>query len=346
MYNSFSINDLFESIYLGLDLSKLKKGDSLNYFILNKTNLKGKYSYTKRKAIFKSKPIKLEKEIDKKYLIDFRDILISKKYPFKVYSDIPEGMFIIPNDFIILRGRTTSYLNDTLVKALEKSLTKIKKDELTIKDIKFLKLELLRVEDTKINELFSACMEYESNIAHLVSKLDDMSYIKDVLNNTECTLKEIDTIQKDINTQAKYINDSIDEIKTRILNIKSMTIDPDFIYTEDGIEGCSRIGFTKNGFEIYVNTDDSIKVPHFHVRIQSEGIIFYHFCLSIKDFDYVFHSDEDTIPLDSKIKEIVEFLKEKNKYTNMTNWELLIHTWNQQNNDNLEISNISNIISK
>ena len=222
MYNSFSINDLFEYIYLGLDLSKLKKGDSLNYFILNKTNLKGKYSYTKRKAIFKSKPIKLEKEIDKKYLIDFRDILISKKYPFKVYSDIPEGMFIIPNDFIILRGRTTSYLNDTLVKALKKSLTKIKKDELTIKDIKFLKLELLRVEDIKINELFSACMEYESNIAHLVSKLDDLSYINDILKNPKNTLKSINKIQSDINTQANYINNSIEEIKKRVIFIDSM----------------------------------------------------------------------------------------------------------------------------
>ena len=84
----------------------------------------------------------------------------------------------------------------------------------------------------------------------------------------------------------------------------------------------ARVGITDDNYEIYVNTNDSGKIPHFHYRKANDWAAF-HTCIKIEDI------------LNSKQKkELVEFLKDKPKSKRYeTNWDLLVEMWNLNNSD-------------
>lgn len=97
----------------------------------------------------------------------------------------------------------------------------------------------------------------------------------------------------------------------------------------------ARVGFTSdNVFEVYVHTDDSGKIPHFHVwDAETKGDKF-HTCIRIDSPAYFHHTGKEGVLNSKEKKNLVQFLKSscKNKKFD-TNWELLVFMWNLNNSD-------------
>lgn len=105
------------------------------------------------------------------------------------------------------------------------------------------------------------------------------------------------------------------------------------------IEGIDRIGFTDDGYEIFVVTDDDIlsDVPHFHYRKKEKGkACEFHTCIRFDKPEYYHHlGNEDTLNSEQK-ENLIKFLMTKDKKigkNKFTNWEWLILSWNSQNNE-------------
>lgn len=118
------------------------------------------------------------------------------------------------------------------------------------------------------------------------------------------------------------------------------------------IEGMDRCGFTDDGYEIFVVTDDDVlsDIPHFHYRKKEKGkICEFHTCIRYDNAEYYYHiGNENTLNNDQK-ENLIKFLNYKPKYGNKftTNWELLKFKWNTQNktqiNWNLLIPDYNNL---
>ena len=104
------------------------------------------------------------------------------------------------------------------------------------------------------------------------------------------------------------------------------------------IEGMSRIGFISD-LEIYVNTDDSGKIPHFHVRDSKDWKRF-HTCIRIDAPEYFHHGSKQSTLNASQRKELDEFMKSpcsKKLYNEsgrrLNNWERVCMLWDDNNSD-------------
>lgn len=103
------------------------------------------------------------------------------------------------------------------------------------------------------------------------------------------------------------------------------------------IEAMARIGFTSDRYEIYVNTNDGGKIPHFHYRDANDWNKF-HTCIRIDRPEY-FHHDGKSDVLNSKQKRALQkFMKSKvslNRYKDKfsNNWELICLMWDINNSD-------------
>lgn len=102
------------------------------------------------------------------------------------------------------------------------------------------------------------------------------------------------------------------------------------------IEGMDRIGFTDDGYEVFIVTDDYklSEIPHFHYRKKEKGkICEFHTCIRFDCPEYYHHIGNEDV-LDDKQKEnLIKFLNDqcKIKKSNWTNFEELIMSWNHQN---------------
>ena len=95
----------------------------------------------------------------------------------------------------------------------------------------------------------------------------------------------------------------------------------------------ARVGITDDNYEIYVNTNDSGKIPHFHYRKANDWVAF-HTCIKIEKAEYFHHGNNQDILNSKQKKELVEFLKDKPKSKRYeTNWDLLVEMWNLNNSD-------------
>ena len=103
------------------------------------------------------------------------------------------------------------------------------------------------------------------------------------------------------------------------------------------IEAMARVGFTSDRYEIYVNTNDGGKIPHFHYRDANDWNKF-HTCIRIDRPEY-FHHDGKSDVLNSKQKRALQkFMKSKvslNRYKDKfsNNWELICFMWDINNSD-------------
>ena len=103
------------------------------------------------------------------------------------------------------------------------------------------------------------------------------------------------------------------------------------------IEAMARVGFTSDRYEIYVNTNDGGKIPHFHYRDANDCNKF-HTCIRIDRPEY-FHHDGKSDVLNSKQKRALQkFMKSKvslNRYKDKfsNNWELICFMWDINNSD-------------
>lgn len=95
----------------------------------------------------------------------------------------------------------------------------------------------------------------------------------------------------------------------------------------------ARVGITDDDYEIYINTNDGGKIPHFHYRKANDWKAF-HTCIMIEKPEYFHHGSKQDVLNSKQKKELVEFLnaKPKNKRYE-THWEYLVSMWNDNNSD-------------
>lgn len=93
----------------------------------------------------------------------------------------------------------------------------------------------------------------------------------------------------------------------------------------------ARVGFTNDQYEIYVNTDDSGKIPHFHYRKKNEWDKF-HTCIKIEKAEYFLHGGKNDKLNSRQKKELIVFLNKKTN-RNMRNWDHIVDMWNMNNSD-------------
>lgn len=103
------------------------------------------------------------------------------------------------------------------------------------------------------------------------------------------------------------------------------------------ILGMARVGFTSDRFEIYVNTNDGGKIPHFHYRNATDWNKFYT-CIRIDKAEYFIHEGKEDILNTKQLRNLYRFLKSdvvipryKNKFKN--NYELICFLWDLNNSD-------------
>lgn len=95
-----------------------------------------------------------------------------------------------------------------------------------------------------------------------------------------------------------------------------------------------RVGNVIGGkYLVYVNTDDSGNIPHFHiVDTNSRGEEF-HTCVKIDNPEYFHHGNKTDTFNTRQLKELNNFLAspfEKSKFHG-TNWEYIVMIWNMNN---------------
>lgn len=97
----------------------------------------------------------------------------------------------------------------------------------------------------------------------------------------------------------------------------------------------ARIGYTDDGFEVYVNTDDGGNTPHFHYRIK--GSWEFHTCIRLDKPEYFHHDGKEDILNSKQRKNLIKFLNKFDNEEGKTNWQILIAEWNR-NNSNMKVS--------
>lgn len=113
-------------------------------------------------------------------------------------------------------------------------------------------------------------------------------------------------------------------------------------YVHQNIYGMSRAGkISADGdtYEIYVNTDDAGKIPHFHFRTINDWSRF-HSCIRIESAKYFLHDSKDDKLNAKQKKELQKFMLEPtsaNIYdaqgNRINNWQYICILWNGNNSD-------------
>lgn len=113
-------------------------------------------------------------------------------------------------------------------------------------------------------------------------------------------------------------------------------------YIHQNIYGMSRAGkISADGdtFEIYVNTDDAGKIPHFHLRCINEWNKF-HSCIRVESAKYFLHGSKDDKLNSKQRKELQKFMLEPSTAklydengNRINNWQYICILWNDNNSD-------------
>ena len=109
------------------------------------------------------------------------------------------------------------------------------------------------------------------------------------------------------------------------------------ILRRQNIEGMARIGFTPDNYEVYVDTDDGEKIPHFHYKLKTDWNKF-HTCIQIEKPEYFHHTGKESVLNSKQIRLLTRFLKSPvalSQYAEKfsSNFELIIFLWNINNSD-------------
>ena len=91
----------------------------------------------------------------------------------------------------------------------------------------------------------------------------------------------------------------------------------------------ARIGYVDD-YELYINTDDAGNIPHFHLRDADDWDKF-HTCICIEKPEYFIHGNKQD-KCNSKLKkDISKFMYEFHSGYRMSNYEVIVNLWNQNN---------------
>lgn len=119
-------------------------------------------------------------------------------------------------------------------------------------------------------------------------------------------------------------------------------IETDSNAQKSDIEGMSRVGYLLTQgktLEIYVNTNDPGKIPHFHIRDKDNWGDF-HTCVRIDKAEYFKHGTKcDSLNMKEK-KALQEFMYGDNKHrlydeygNRLNNWQYICMMWDDNNSD-------------
>ena len=101
------------------------------------------------------------------------------------------------------------------------------------------------------------------------------------------------------------------------------------------IEGIDRIGFTDDGYEVFIVTDDHMlsDVPHFHYRKkEKDKKMEFHTCIRLGKAEYYHHIGNEDILSDAQKENLMKFLQRfsgNKRYQD--NWSYMLSSWNHQN---------------
>lgn len=102
------------------------------------------------------------------------------------------------------------------------------------------------------------------------------------------------------------------------------------------LDEMARVGsFDK--FDIFVRTNDSGKIPHFHIVDSNTMGDNFHSCVKILSPEYFVHEGkEDKLNSDQR-KDLVKFLSKNSDeiepFNKFSNWLILVFMWNKNNSD-------------
>lgn len=115
-------------------------------------------------------------------------------------------------------------------------------------------------------------------------------------------------------------------------------------YVHQDIFGMSRVGKIQadgDTYEIYVNTDDSGKIPHFHFRNATDWKKF-HTCIMIEAAQYFLHGNKQDVLNSKQKKELQQFMQATtaaNIYDSngqrVNNWQYVCILWDGNNSDTM-----------
>ena len=102
------------------------------------------------------------------------------------------------------------------------------------------------------------------------------------------------------------------------------------------ISGMARVGYSGN-LEVYVNTNDSGNIPHFHLRDKDDWEKF-RSCIQIIRPEYYVHEGMEDVLNSKQRKDLVNFMSDNvsiKKYADKfdNNWQLVCFLWDLNNSD-------------
>jgi len=107
---------------------------------------------------------------------------------------------------------------------------------------------------------------------------------------------------------------------------------------DEGIPDFSRIGFTDDGFEIFVGTDDPGEIPHFHYRNADRSV---NTGIQILKAEYFFLGEFRGTLDEIQRENLQKFLLtscEECSSLRYNNWEYIIVQWNMNNSRDVWIN--------
>lgn len=194
------IKDVFEEIFLGINLSTCSKVGEMqevytfkkenifyhsilyNDFGYNKFRNRERYEYLVTSSLLK---IKVPKNMKEKYFLKYGDIIISLKKPYKVFNDIifQKDKIVATNNYVILRKRKSEnyytpflayYIENVGIEEFLKENNKMN-SELSIEDIKNIELPDISKKEQihkyfEITDLIKDILKSENRINEILSK--------------------------------------------------------------------------------------------------------------------------------------------------------------------------------
>jgi len=142
----------------------------------------------------------------------------------------------------------------------------------------------------------------------------------------------------------KTIHLSENEFKDIVLETAKQLIREQDEQDRHMITEMARIGFLLDStrakgqskkYEIYIRTNDTGKIAHFHIMdVTTQGKEF-HTCVCFASPKYFHHNGKEDFLNTKEKKLLMSFFKQKagGKLSNLTNWEYAVFEWNKNNSD-------------
>ena len=105
----------------------------------------------------------------------------------------------------------------------------------------------------------------------------------------------------------------------------------------EGIPDCSRIGYTEDGFEIFIGTDDPGRIPHFHYRNADRSV---NTSIQIMKAEYFFLGKYRGYLSREQRLNLQKFMLSSPdgcSFQNCSMWEYIVEVWNMNNDSGVRI---------